>query len=182
MPKVIAWLTYALSVVISIRYCAQYWVVGPVFGLAYLITNYLILIPRRDLWGRAVLFLGASTFTYALVYSVTNHGFNLPWSNQKGWSFNNDYLDGLFGPFTIAIVLGSVILPVLHGFIFPTDFKRIRKVSLRLIGSWYAVIAVSLVQEFFKIPGDVYYAYIGLALWQGIYMRHLCLKRSLLNQ
>jgi len=181
VSKVIAWLTYALSVVISVQYCAQYWVVGPVFGLAYLITNYPILIPRRDLWGSALLFLGASTFTYALVYFVTNHGFNLPWSSQKGWSFKNDYLDALLGSFTIAVVLGSLIMPLFHRLIFATDFKRIRKVWLRLIGAWYAVIAISLVQEFFKIPGSINYIYIGLALWQGIYMRHLCLKRSLVN-
>ncbi len=166
MRNLYAVLVYLVSAVISWKFCAGYWGVGPVFAVACLLINGGEIKTPFSL--KKILFAAASVLTYAFVY----------WVADKGWKFENDALDMLFGSMTAGVVLGSILLPFIHGNLFEVEPKRVRKVSLCLIVSWYFTLALSYADEILSIPGDVDYVLIAVALWQGIYLRTLKIPRN----
>ena len=162
MKKVIPWLVYGLCVLISRRYCAGYWVVGPVFGVALLLVNFERV--SKKLSSKHFAFVLASTLIYALVYFIAD----------KGWKFRQDWLDMLAGSLSGGIVLGSILMPLIHAKLFGLKFKAVKLVSLLLIVSWYAVAAASLIGEVIGFKSPIDFILIAIALWQGIYLK--CLK------
>lgn len=161
MNRLITLAIYAASVFVSDRFSRGFWIVGPVFALAYL------LIYRKDLKNllniQSASFIAASTLTYALVYTLAS----------KGWNFKNDLLDLLFGSMTAGVIVGSLLMPFIHSLLFSTDMKNVRKTALWLIASWYGVCLISLIDDFLQIPWNLDYLLISIALWQGIYIRRL---------
>ncbi len=161
MKKIFPFLAYAASVFVSHRFLTEYWVVGPVFGVALLLAN-----PERvfkKLSFQHLLFLGASTLIYALVLWISNHG----------WKFREEGIDMLFGSTSAAIAVGSLLLPSVHALLFGTDFKTVRSVSLALILSWYGTLLLSWLDETIGIKPPIDYSLVALALWQGIYLKRL---------
>ncbi len=161
MSRIIPWIVYAVSVYLSRQYAEGYWVVGPVFAVAYF--GFHLDQLKKGVSFKHAFFLGASTLTYALVYWISSHG----------WKFKEDAQDMFFGPLTVGVVLGSLLLPFLHGIIFSADTKTLRKVSLWLILSWYATCLVSMMDDVSNVPWDIDYLLVAIALWQGIYFRSL---------
>lgn len=155
------WIVYFASVIISWKYCAGYWVVGPVFAAACLLMQYERV--RKGFSPRHLVFTAASVLTYALVYRLSN----------KGWRLEPELLDMLAGSFTAAVVLGSILMPMLHGMIFSVEIRTVRKVSLLLIASWYFTILLSYAHEALGVPFRVNYTLVAIAFWQGIYFRNL---------
>lgn len=162
VKRIVPWLAWIASVFISDRFYRGCWVVGPVFGAAFLAAHFDQI--KKGLSIRHAVFLGSSTLTYALVYWIAENG---------GWRFEQDMMDMLFGSITTAIVVGSLLMPFLHGMIFPADLKTVRRVSLGLILSWYAVQIIAMIDDAANIPGHIDYLLIAIALWQGIYIRFL---------
>ena len=72
MAKIIPWVIYALGVLISKRFCVGYWVVGPVFAVTLLLANYERI--SKTLSKKHILFILASTLTYAFVYLIASKG------------------------------------------------------------------------------------------------------------
>lgn len=79
----------------------------------------------------------------------------------------------LFGGLTAGVILGSCLMPIFHKLIFSEDSKRVKKVILRMILSWYLVNLFSLLDNLLGIPGQINYLLIAIALWQGIYFWYL---------
>lgn len=151
---------YAACVVISREYCASYWVVGGVFALAWLIIRWTALDKQ---YLKALLFIAVSTLVYALVYGLESHG----------WRFEHDLIDIFFGSLSAGVVMGSILLPYLHAFIFSGKFKQNRAgLSFLLILSWYFSVLLSVLDQASGLPGSVDYLLIAIALWQGIYLRY----------
>ena len=134
---------------------------GPVFAVAYLLADFGRVKKKFSILH--LFFIAASTLTYTLVY----------WMAGKGWRFENDTLDMLMGSLTAGVVVGSLLLPFVHGILFGVDLGTVRKVSIRLIASWYVTLFLSKIDEIFNIPGSINYAFVAIALWQGIYFRFL---------
>jgi hypothetical protein len=164
MKKIIPWLVYAASVFLSAHFAAGYWAVGLIFGIAVLLANFEAVRSKLSL--QHLVFVVASILIYALVY----------WMADKGWKFNQDWLDSLIGSFSAGVVVGSLLLPFVHSILFGTDPKRIQSTALALIGSWYGVVLLSWLCGYFKIKLPVTYIQIAIALWQGIYLARLRLK------
>lgn len=167
---------YTISVAISSNYCGEYWVVGPCFGVSYLIINFERL--KKYLWPKGFLFLIISTFTYAAVRWIADQGLNLPWGPQKGWHFRNEILDLFLGPFSGGVVFGSLTLPFAQGVLFFTDFKIVKKTWVTLISSWVMVLSIGHLYEALNLPGTIPWIPVAIALWQGIFLYTLNLKDS----
>lgn len=165
MNKLIPYFVYILSVVISRQFCTGYWIVGPVFAISLLLVNYQNL--KKYSHKKYLAFVIASTFVYALVYLIAS----------KGWSFNEDWQDALFGALSAGVILGSILMPRIHAKLFGIELKKATRVSLLLIISWYIVTLFSLVADkLLETPPVIDYLFISIALWQGIYFRYLKLS------
>lgn len=164
MKKVVPILAYAASVFVSHKYAAGYWVVGPVFALALMIAN--LEAVRKKISPNHLLFIAASTLTYALVY----------WISDRGWKFQNDMLDMLFGSMSGGVVVGSLLLPFLHAMLLGEDAKSAQSAAVALIASWYVVLVLAWVDDLIKFRYDVNYILIAIAVWQGIYLYRLKVK------
>lgn len=164
LKKGIPWIAWALSVWISDTYAAGYWIVGPVFGAAVLAANRERVF--RHLSFKHALFLAASTLIYALVYGLS----------AKGWRFQPDLLDMLAGATTAGVIVGSLLMPLVHAYLFAVDFKTVRRVSLKMIAAWYLAVLVSWIDDRLNIPFNVDYLLIAIALWQGIYIKNMKIK------
>ena len=162
MEKIIPLLAWGISVFISHKYAARYWVVGPVFAAALLAAHFDQI--RKKISLRHFGLVIASTLIYALVF----------WISDKGWKFRQDWLDMLAGSLTAGVLLGSLLLPAAHALLFGIDLKTVRSVFLWLIASWYLVILISLASEALGFrTGVVDYFLFAIAAWQGIYMKRL---------
>jgi hypothetical protein len=162
--KVLAVLIYGLCVFISRKFADEYWVTGPVFGAAVLAVNFGQI--RKKISPSHLVFVGASTLIYALVF----------WIADKGWKFRNDALDMLAGSLTAGVVVGSLLMPFIHAILLGVDTKTAQATALALIGSWYAVILLSGLDGMFHFGARIDYLLIGIALWQGIYLYRLKTK------
>lgn len=161
MARILPWAAYILSVLISWKFCAGYWVVGPVFWLALLAANYGHICQRFSPRHLALGF--ASTLVYALIY----------WMANNTWQFRREWVDMLAGGLTAGVILGSILMPSIQALLFGMDFKTAGAVSLALILSWYGVNFISWVDEAIGVKPDIDYGLIAIALWQGIYLRRL---------
>lgn len=164
MAILISILAYLLSVFVSWKYCAGYWVVGPVFAAAILMAHFKQVGKKFSL--RHVAWILASTLVYALVY----------WISRKGWAFQQDWLDMLAGSLTAGVIAGSLLMPAIHAYLFDVPSKSARKASLLLILSWYVTIFLSLLDEKLGFKPHIEYDFVAIALWQGIYFRTLRIK------
>lgn len=161
MRQIFPWIVYGASVFLSRQYADGYWAVGPIFGAACLLVHFEKL--KKGVAPRHGLFVIASTFTYALVYWIADHG----------WSFKEDTLDMLFGALSSGVVVGSLLMPFLHGLLFSTDIKTVRKASVSLVLSWYGANLLALADDALHVPWEVDYLLVAIALWQGLYLRSL---------
>lgn len=163
MSTLISLAVYAAGVFISWKYCAGYWVVGPVFAAEVLLINFSQL-KKSELF-RYVLFAVLSTVIYALVYRM-----------RDAIQLNPEWLEILVGSWTAAIVMGSILMPAIHAFLFEADVKNARQTALFLILSWYAVLLFAFVDDKFHLTSGNYNMLLAIALWQGIYLRRLKLR------
>lgn len=161
MSFLFSWIVPAASILISWKYCAGYWVVGPVFAAACLLLQYEKV--RKAFSLNHLLFAAVSTLVYALVF----------WISDKGWRFKTEWIDMLIGSLSAGVVLGSILMPVFHTMLFSGDLKTVRKISFLLAGSWYLTLWVSFVDDAINLPGRIDYSLIAIALWQGIYFKNL---------
>ena len=146
----------AVSIWISSRYIETHWVVGPVFGISYLAANADKL--KKNLWLKYLLFLTASTLTYAVVY----------WITRSESLFKNKILDDWFDEYSTGVLFGTLTLPFLQGILFSIPFSIVWRSWLWLFGSWYVTLSfignVSL-PDGITVNGF----HIALAFWQGLY-------------
>lgn len=161
MKKVIPWLAFIASILISRKFCDQYWVVGPVFGAAVLVANYEIV--RKKFSIQYILFLAASTLIYALIF----------WIADKGWKFESDALDMLAGSLSGAVVVGSLLMPFIHTMLLGADFKTAQSTALGLIAVWYVVVLLSWIDDKVGFSPRIDYIFIAIAFWQGLFLYRL---------
>ena len=162
MKNILSFIAYAGSVFVSWKFYDRHWIVGPVFALSLLLAHVDQTIKKFSL--RHLFFIAASTLTYGLVYQIASEG---------GWKFRADWLDMVAGQATCGVIVGSLLMPALHSFIYGTDSKSARAVSLSLVISWYVVIFLSWLDEALRFKPDIPYLLIAIALWQGIYRKRL---------
>ncbi len=117
---------YIACVWISQKYAGGYWVVGPVFGLTVALFD--MTSPRR-LAPKHVLFIALSTLLYSLVYGISRLEIG-----DDSVLFNY-----FIGSFPIAIVTGSVLLPIIHTRVFNRSRAGLSRAILALVGSFYLV-------------------------------------------
>ena len=112
--------------------------------------------------------MAASTLIYALVF----------WISSGKWSWPNDLMNYFFGPFQVAVVVGSLLLPFTHRVLFQRPAPLAWKTALLLIASFYAVTLISFIND--KHPlGFHEQAFLGfhlnfitlsIAIWQWLYL------------
>lgn len=158
-------LLYVASVLISVKYAGGYWVVGPVFGLAVIGWDSDTFCKINA--ARHLPFLAASTLIYALVYHV---------SSQR-WGNGSDLAESLYGPLPIAVIIGSVLLPVAHEFFLKATDRNFARVIPLLIFSHYLVSMLSFANEHMNFGINFNYLLATIALWQGIYLYCLFPKK-----
>ena len=161
IEKAVLVAAYLVSVFISDKYCSGYWVVGPVFAAAFLLSRYKKVLAHFS-W-RHIAFAAASTLVYALVW----------WIADNGWKFQNDTLDMIFGSLSAAVIVGSILMPSIHVLLFGGDLKKTRQTAVLLVLSWYAVVLVSHLGDINDFGRNIDYGLVSIALWQGIYFLRL---------
>ena len=158
MTKFIRWVVYVISVAVSRKYAAGYWVVGPVFGAAVVFcdsNSFKGLKPVKHL-----AFLAASSLIYALVFWIAD----LKWSPPAGLS------EDFFGTFPLAVITGSLLLPVAHKFILGAGTSRAVRATLALILSFYFLLCFEHFSSQSRRPVDFDFMTAAIALWQGLYL------------
>ena len=156
---------YGLSVWISNRYADGSWVVGPAFAAVVLAYDWKGLKENAV---RGVLFFAASTLIYALVYRITN----LKWGNDS------DLFEYFLGPFPIAIVIGSVLLPAAHAVLFRKPVRLALRAAALLAGSFYFVTVLGYANEEWGIGPEIPWLPILVAVWQGAYLWHFFIRKA----
>ena len=156
--KIVRFLIYASSVFISCKYAAGYWVVGPVFGLAVVCWDSNNL--RNFAADRHIAFLAASSLIYALVFHISS----------QNWGRGSDLSDSLYGSLPIAVITGSILLPVAHKVLLRTGSKALTRTIPRLIASYYFIALVSLANDAWKLGWNINFLFLSLGAWQGIYL------------
>ncbi len=157
-------LAYAVSVYVSWKFCAGYWVVGPVFAAALIIANLDTVRKKFSLKPYGLVIL--STLIYALVF----------WISEKGWRLQPEWLDMLAGSLSAGVILGSVLMPALHASLYGFEVKNAQITSAALIVSWYVCISLSLMKEYMGLRLPISEGLLAIALWQGIYLNRMKLK------
>ncbi len=159
MEILLRFAVYAAGVFVSNKYAAGYWVVGPVFGLAVLI---FVWKRAKAYWPGAAAYVAASTLIYALVYRVAG----LKWGSSS--SVLTEYFTG---PFPIAVVMGSVLLPCAHAVILRRPRVLAWRTAAILAASFYAVTILGyLNQEKGVGPHVSSWLPVMIAVWQGVYL------------
>jgi uncharacterized membrane protein len=134
-----------------------YWVVGPVFGAAVLIYNWSE--TRKSLVSAAA-FLAASTLIYALVYRVS----------QMRWGSDSALFEYVIGSFPIAIVMGSILLPLADRLLLKKSGALPMKQVCLLIGGFYFITLLSYLCDVLGIQQHIPWLIILIAVWQGTYL------------
>lgn len=157
-------LAYAASVYISWKFCAGYWVVGPVFAAALIIVN--LGTVRKKFSIKPYGLVAFSTLIYALVF----------WIGEKGWRLQPEWLDMLAGSMSAGVIIGSILMPALHSSLYGLDVKNAQVTSASLIVSWYICILLSIMREYMGLRLPISEGLLAIALWQGIYLKRMTLK------
>ncbi len=152
---------FAASAWISVKYAVGYWVVGPVFGLAVVCWDSNTF--KKFVAAKHLSFLAASTLIYALVYHIST----------LNWDHGSDFLDSIIGSLPIAVVLGSVLLPLAHKFLFSSSFKRVARLIILLILSFYIITLFSFANDHFEWSLKINFLAIAITVWQGLYLYFL---------
>ena len=150
-------LIYIACVWVSYKYAAGYWVVGPAFGLTVAFFDAKSL---KNFAARHVFFIALSTLVYALVYCIS----------QLKIGDDSVLYNYFIGSFPIAIVTGSVLLPVIHTRLFNRSRAGLSFAILSLVGSFYIVELVMLVNEKIQISATFPWLALLIAVWQGAYL------------
>ena len=154
-----------LSVWVSAKFADGYWVVGSVFGAAVLACGWKTFKP--GLLARAA-FFAASTLIYALVYCISG----LKWGNDS------PLFEYVIGPFPIAIVAGSILLPLTHRrFLGAGDGAAARAAAVLVVG-FYLVTLLSYLNETYATGIRMPWLTILIAVWQGSYLGTFFCKKS----
>jgi len=149
---------FAASAWISVKYAVGYWVVGPVFGLA--VVSWDSNTFKKFVAVKHLSFLAASTLSYALVYHVST----------LNWGHGSDFLDSMIGSLPIAVVVGSILLPLAHKLLFSSDFKRAARLIILLILSFYIITLISFGNDHFEWGFKINFLAISITVWQGLYL------------
>ncbi len=157
LRTVIRALSYIACVWVSNKYAGGYWVVGPAFGLTVAVFDAKSL---KASLGKHVFFIALSTLIYAFVYRIS-----LLKIGDDTVLFNY-----FIGSFPIAIVTGSVLLPLLHMRVFNKSRAGLSRAILSLVGSFYIVELVMLANEKFQISANFPWLALLIAVWQGVYL------------
>ncbi len=158
LQKIVRFVIYASSVLISAKYAAGYWVVGPVFGLA--VVAYRSQDLKKLFKPKDISFLIASTLIYAFVYHISS----------QNWNYGSDLADSLYGSFPIAVITGSVLLPLAHQMIFGANAKTFKKAVVALIASYYLVTLVSMLRDVLTPGLSLNLMLLLVGAWQGTYL------------
>ncbi len=148
----------AVSAWISVKYAVGYWVVGPVFGLA--VVSWDSNTFKKFVAVKHLSFLAASTLIYALVYYIST----------LNWGHGSDFLDSIIGSLPIAVVLGSILLPLAHKFLFSSSFNRVARLMILLIFSFYIITLISFGNDYFEWGLKINFLAISITVWQGLYL------------
>ena len=156
LKQVVKTLGFAASVTLSTKYADGYWVVGSVFGL-------VVLLWDSENWKsflsvKRSIFLGFSIGIYALVYFIS----------RRNWDFG-EFVNFFIGPFQVAILFGSVAMPLTHRFLLSGSGAL--KVSTLLITAFYIITFISFLNDYLRLNFHVNFLFIYVALWQGIYLK-----------
>ncbi len=156
--SVVRFLIYACSVYISCQYVNDYWVVGPVFGLAVIgwdSNNFKSFVAIKH-----IAYLAASSLIYALVFHISS----------QNWNRGSDFSDSLYGSLPIAVVTGSVLLPLAHKVLLKAKPEVLARTIPPLIFSYYVVAFVSLANDTWGWGWSMNFLLLSLGAWQGIYL------------
>jgi hypothetical protein len=141
----------------SVKYADEYWVVGPVFGAVVLFFARKAL--RKNAAGAASYF-AASVLIYALVRFIAD----------LGWGDGRAFFEYVAGPFPVAIVAGSLLLPLAHRAFLKADARAAFRTSATLVGTFYLVTLLGYVNEELGVGPHVAWLPVLVAVWQGTYL------------
>ena len=151
-------LAYAASAWISTQYAGGFWVVGPVFGLAVVVSDSQGLKSLQPV--KHVLFIALSTLIYALVYRIS----------LLKWGADNDLYNYVIGSFPVAIVTGSVLMAFMHSVVLNKSKDLMVRAAVSLVVCYYAITLLMYVAE--KEHLNVHVPWLGILItaWQGMYL------------
>lgn len=159
MEILLRFAVYAASVAVSNKFAAGYWVVGPVFGLAVLVFLWR---RAKAYWPGAAAYVAASTLIYALVYRIA--GF-------KWGASSSDFSSYFIGPFPVAVLVGSILLPCAHAIILRCPRALAWRTVAMLAASFYFVTFLAYLNSERGIgPYVSSWLPIMIAVWQGVYL------------
>ena len=156
---------YVCSVLISFKYAGGYWVVGPVFGLAVVCWDSNTF--RSFAAKKHLAFLAASSLIYALVYHIS----------RQNWNHGSDFMDSVAGSLPVAVITGSILLPLAHKVFLSAGWKAVRQTIPLLVASYYLVTAVSWAKDVSGVTWDINFLMVAIAAWQGAYLYSFFLKK-----
>ena len=140
-------LVFIVGAYVSFAHCAEYWVIGPVFGMVVLCwqaTNVrAFLSPKR------LRFLASSTLIYALVYWISRQ--KLP------------EVSYLFSAFLLAVLVGTVLLPLAHGRWLGASRRRVRVAIPVIYGAFY-------LSQFLNLSSAGQQWINMVSIWQAAYL------------
>jgi hypothetical protein len=129
---------------------AEYWYVGPIFGAVVLVwharsSRDLVSIPSLK-------FLAASTLIYALV----------AWIIMDGDSVIPEIPD-VFDAGFLGVMIGSALLPVAHGALLGSSWRRVKIAIPCLYLVWYALALSGLFDLDITLINS-------MSVWQALYL------------
>lgn len=147
MTLLVKRLVFAAGAYVSFDRCAEYWVVGPVFGVVVLLWQTAGV--RALLAPKSLGFLASSTLIYALVYWI---------SRQK-----MPEVSYLFSALLLAVLVGTVLLSLAHGRWLGASQRRVR-IAIPIV---YAAFYLS---QFLNLPDAVQKWINAVSIWQAAYL------------
>ena len=148
---------YIACVLVSYKHAGGYWVVGPAFGLTVAFFDAKTLKNFRL---KHALFIALSTSVYSLVYGIS----------RLKIGDDSALFNYFIGAFPIAIVTGSVLLPILHVRVFNRSRAGLTMAILWLVGSFYGVELLMLGAEKLQFAPNFPWLAVLIAVWQGVYL------------
>lgn len=156
---------YAAGVWICQQYAAEYWVVGPVFGVV--VAFWDSSRPSGFVSAKHLFFIASSTGIYALVC----------WIARLDWETSSEILEGIIGSMPAGVAAGSLLLPLAHRVILGGS-RRIWIAPFLLIASFYFVTLMASVARYYDVDGQIDFLAISILAWQGIYLLLFFSKRA----
>ncbi|GEM_PF-966690 len=158
MQILFRFLAYVVSVAVSNKYAVGYWVVGPVFGTAVVVFAWK---KAKSNWPGAAAYIAASTLIYALVYRVSS----LRWGNDS-----SELTEYFAGPFPVAVLMGSVLLPCAHAIILGRPRALAWRTAAALAASFYLLTLLRYLNQELEMGPHVSWMPVTVGVWQGVYL------------